>query len=218
VNRREFSTLLVGAAAGWPHAARAQDPARKIFRVGIIIAGTRTPPYDGFLQGMSELGYVSGRDFFVDWRFSGQGFLRVGTFVEEFEKLKTDAIFVGTTAMVHAARQMTKTIPIVMGYSIDPVGNGIVTNLAHPGGNITGLASPNIDTTAKQFELLAAMVPKLTRVAVLQSPESPDYAAGRASAIAVARQAGLTSSRPMRPIRRTSTWPSRALTGITSMR
>jgi ABC-type uncharacterized transport system substrate-binding protein len=194
MDRREFITFIGGGAASfapWP-TARAQEPTRKIYRVGIIIAGTRTPPYDGFLQGMSDLGYVSGRDFFVDWRFSGQGFLRVGTFIEEFEKLKIDAIFVGTTAMVHAARQMTKTTPIVMGYSIDPVGNGIVTSLAHPGGNVTGLASPAIDTTAKQFELLAAMVPKLSRVALLQSPESPDYATGRASAVAAARQAGLT--------------------------
>src|SRR5262249_41871106 len=136
--------------------------------------------------------YVSGRNFFIDWRFSGQGFLRVANFVEEVEKLKVDAIFVGTTALAQAARQLSKTIPIVMGYSTDPVGGGIVTNLAHPGGNITGLASPGLDTSAKQLELLAVMVPKLARVAFLQNPESPDYASGRANAMAAARNAGLT--------------------------
>lgn len=196
VNRREFTTLLSGAAAvlpalWWP-AARAQEPPRKIYRVGIIIAGTRTPPYDGFVKGLSDLGYVSGRDVFIDWRFSGQGFLRAGTFVEEFEKLKTDVIFVGSTPMAHAVRQATQTTPIVMGYSIDPVGSGIVTNLAHPGGNLTGLASADVDTSAKQLELLAAIVPKLARVALLQNPESPDYATGRATATAAARAAGLT--------------------------
>ena len=193
MHRRAFIILLGGAAAPsvlGPLAARAQE-APKIRRVGIIVGGTRTPEYDGFLQGMSELGYVSGKDFFLDWRFSDGRFLRVGNFIDEFEQLKVDVIFVGSTAMVHAVRAATHTIPIVMGYSTDPIGNGIVTNLTHPGGNITGLATPGADPSAKQLELLAAVVPKLARVALLENPDSPDYATGRASALSAAQKAGL---------------------------
>jgi putative tryptophan/tyrosine transport system substrate-binding protein len=183
-------TVLGGAAAAWPLAARAQQSA-KIWRIGIIVAAIRSPAYDGFLQGMRELGYVAGKDYIVEWRFADGRFMRTAGFIEEFERLKVDVVFLGTPALVYPVRQATRTIPIVMGYSVDPVGKGFVSSLARPGGNITGLASSTIDTSPKQLELLAAFRPNLSRVALLQNPENPNYAAVLNSTQAAARKAGL---------------------------
>src|SRR6267154_3679141 len=188
MRRREFIGLLgSGAAAApwviWPHTARAQAPSAqapsapapsapaptKIWRIGIVVEGMRSPAYDGFLQGMDELGYVAGKDYIIDWRFADGRYLRILNLVGDFAKLNIDLIFLGSPAMVYPVRQATRTIPVVMGYSVDPVGNGFVSNLSHPGGNITGLASFGEDTSAKQLELLAAVVPNLGRVGVLQN-------------------------------------------------
>src|SRR6266851_6991116 len=160
MRRRKFISLLGGslvgsAAAAWPQAARAQQPA-KVWRIGIVVEGMRSAAYDGFLQGMDALGYVAGKDYLIEWRFADGRFLRILELVGDFAKLNIDVIFLGSPAMVYPVRQATRTIPIVMGYSIDPVGNGFVSNLSHPGGNITGLASAGEDPSAKQLELLAA--------------------------------------------------------------
>jgi len=175
MRRREFISLLGsslgGAAAAWPRAARAQQPA-KVWRVGIVVEGMRSTAYDGFLQGMDELGYVAGKNYLIEWRFADGRYLRILELVGNFEKLNIDLIFLGSPAMIYPVRQATRTIPIVMGYSVDPVGNGFVPNLSHPGGNITGLASAGEDTSAKQLELLAAVVPNLSRVGLLQNPEN----------------------------------------------
>jgi putative ABC transport system substrate-binding protein len=194
MRRREFIGLLGGAAATrrviWPHAARAQGPA-KVWRVGIVVEGMRSAAYDGFLQGMGELGYVAGKNYTIEWRFADGRFLRILQVVEDFAKLNIDLIFVGSPAMVYPVRQGTHTIPIVMGYSVDPVGNGFVPNLMHPGGNITGLASAGEDNSAKQLELLAAVVPGLARVGLLQNPENSNAAAILKSTQAAAHTAGL---------------------------
>jgi putative ABC transport system substrate-binding protein len=193
MRRREFIGLLGGAAAAgagiWPLAARAQQPA-KVWRIGIVVEGMRSAAYDGFLQGMDELGYVAGRNYTIEWRFADGRYLRILEVVGDFAKLNIDAIFVGSPAMVYPVRQATRTIPIVMGYSTDPVGNGFVPNLSHPGGNITGLASAGEDT-AKQLELLAAVVPNLSRVGLLQNPENSSSASILKSTQAAAQIAGL---------------------------
>jgi len=203
MKRREFIGLLgTAAAARWaisPQAARAQAPAQgpgaqapaKVWRIGIVVEGMRSPAYDGFLQGMDELGYVAGKNYTVEWRFADGRFLRILQVVGDFAKLNIDLIFVGSPAMVYPVRQATHTIPIVMGYSVDPVSNGFVSNLSHPGGNITGLASARGDTTAKQLALLAAVVPGLSRVGLLQNPENSDAAAILKSTQAAAEMAGL---------------------------
>jgi putative tryptophan/tyrosine transport system substrate-binding protein len=194
IRRREFigliGGLIGGTADGWPTAARAQQPA-KVWRIGIVVEGMRSPAYDGFLQGMDELGYVAGKNYIIDWRFADGRFLRILDLVSDFAKLNTDVIFLGSPAMVYPVRQATRTIPIVMGYSLDPVGNGFVSNLAHPGGNITGLASTGEDSSARQLALLAAVVPGLARVGLLQNPESSDASAVLAGTQAAARAAGL---------------------------
>ncbi len=190
IRRREFIGLLGGAAAAWPLAARAQQGA-KVWRVAIVVEGMRSPAYDGFLQGMDELGYVAGKDYLIEWRFADGRYLRILELVDAFAKLNIDLIFVGSPAMIYPVRQATRTIPIVMGYSVDPVGNGFVTNLAHPGGNLTGLASSGEDTSLKQLKLLAAVVPNLSRVGLLQNPEDSNSASVLKSTQAAARMAGL---------------------------
>jgi putative ABC transport system substrate-binding protein len=189
MRRREFIGLLGGAAAAWPLGARAQQP--KVWRIGIVVEGMRSAAYDGFLQGMDELGYVAGKDYIIDWRFADGRYLRILDLVDNFTKLNIDLIFLGSPAMVYPVRQATRTIPVVMGYSIDPVGNGFVSSLSHPGGNITGLASFGEDTSAKQLELLAAVVPRLSRVGLLQNPENSSSASILESTRAAAQAAGL---------------------------
>jgi putative ABC transport system substrate-binding protein len=199
IRRREFIGFVGGGCLGgvvaagstlWPLGAHAQQP-EKIWRIGIVVEGMRSPAYDGFLQGMGDLGYVAGKNYLIEWRFADGRFLRTLDLVGGFEKLNIDLIFVGSPAMVYPVRQATRTIPIVMGYSLDPVGNGFVSNLAHPGGNITGLASSGASTLGKQMELLAAVVPGLSRVGLLQNPENSDSPADLDSTRAAAQMAGL---------------------------
>jgi putative ABC transport system substrate-binding protein len=190
IRRREFIGLLGGAAAAWPLGARAQEGA-KVRRVAIVVEGMRSPAYDGFLQGMDQLGYVAGKDYLIEWRFADGRYLRILELVGDFAKLNIDVIFLGNPAMIYPVRQATRTIPIVMGYSTDPLGNGFVTNLAHPGGNLTGLASSGEDTSPRQLKLLAAVVPNLSRVGLLQNPENSNAAAILKSTQAAAQMAGL---------------------------
>jgi putative ABC transport system substrate-binding protein len=203
IRRREFIGLLGSAAASGlvPLLARAQGPAGgpptaaapapgKVRRIGIIVEGMRSSAYDGFLQGMDALGYTSGKDYLIEWRFADGRFLRILETVGDLAKLNTDLIFVGSPAMIYPVRQATRTIPIVMGYSVDPIGNGFVSNLAHPGGNITGVASTGEDISSKQFALLASVVPDLSRVGLLQNPDSADAAADLMRAQAAAEAAG----------------------------
>lgn len=195
--RRRDVIRLFGAAAVAPwgsdgHAEPARDKVPdKVWRIGIIVEKTRTPPFDGFLQGMSDLGYVAGRDYNVDWRFANGRYTRVPQFVEEFAKLKTDLIFLGASTMAEIVRQATRSIPIVLGYSTDPVGAGLATSLARPGGNVTGMASSGEDPAGRQLALLAAVVPGLSRVALLRNPEGTDYDQVLERAQPAARKAGI---------------------------
>ena len=193
VQRREFLTHLGYAAASTSlltaSAARAQQQAR-VRRVGIILAGTRTLAIEGFVQGMRELGYQAGRDYHAEWRFADGRYARFPAFAEDFVRLQVDVIFVETSAAVDLVRQVTRTIPIVMGYSIDPVGGGLVTSLTRPGGNVTGLAGSKESTLPKHFELLKAVVPSLARAGLLLNPEISEYTGVLAEAENLARKAG----------------------------
>jgi putative ABC transport system substrate-binding protein len=193
LRRREFFGLLGGVAGALvaPCGARAQQGAGKVWHIGIVVEGMRSAAYDGFLQGMSELGYVAGANYLIDWRFADGRYLRTMELVGDFTKLNIDLIFLGSPAMIYPVRQATHTIPIVMGYSTDPVGNGFVPNLAHPGGNITGVASSGEDLSPRQLALLTATVPNLARVGLIQNPESSSYPSALKSMQAAAQVAGL---------------------------
>jgi putative ABC transport system substrate-binding protein len=191
MKRREFITLVGGAAAVWPLAARAQQ-ADGMRRIGFLGGGTVSlqPIYNGLLQGMRELGYREGKDFAVEWRLAEGQYERFTEFAAEMVRLKVDVIVVSTPAGIRPTQQATNTIPIVMGYSTDPIGSGFVTSLARPGGNVTGLASSLDDIVPKQIELLASAVPGLSRVGLLVNPGNPNTPPVLKSAQASARQAG----------------------------
>jgi len=140
---------------------------------------------------MRDLGYVEGKDFTMEWRYAEGVYDRFPQIAEELLRLKVDVFVLSTPAAINAVRRATSTVPIVMGYSTDPVGNGFVPNLAHPGGNITGVASSGEDTSVRQLALLAAAVPKLARVGVIQNPESSSYSSTLTGMQAAAQAAGL---------------------------
>jgi putative ABC transport system substrate-binding protein len=193
MRRRDFITLLGGAAATWPLAARAQQPG-KVWRIGFVAGATgsiplESSPYAGFLRGMRELGYVEGRDFVVEWRFAEGRYERFSDFAAEFARLKVDLIVTTLGAAVTPMQQTNPDIPIVMGYSIDPVGLGFVASLARPGGNTTGLASAVDDIMAKQVDLLLTAVPNLSRLAVLSNPGNSSSGVVLKAIEAAARQA-----------------------------
>src|SRR5258708_22095671 len=167
IGRRELLVALGGTAAAWPLAARAQRPG-KVWRIGFPLA---LPPedfsrlYAGFHQGMQELGYVEGKDFVIEWRSAEGRYERLPEVAAVLVRLQVELIVTGLTAADRPVQQATSTIPIVMAYSVDPVGNGFVASLARPGGNITGLTGSTDDTVPKQLELLAAVVVNPSRIA-----------------------------------------------------
>jgi ABC transporter substrate binding protein len=161
MRRREFVSLLGGAAV-WPFAARAQQSG-KVWRIGFLGGGARPTNLEGtaygaFLRGMRELGYAENQDFIVEWRFAEGRLELLPTLAEELVRSNVDVIVVGLTAAIPVVKRATSTIPIVMAVSVDPVGNGYVTSLARPTGNVTGLASSQDEIISKQLQLAALQV------------------------------------------------------------
>jgi len=167
VKRREFIALLGGAAA-WPLAARAQQPA-KLPTIGYL--GASTPSFDServgpFVQRLRELGWIEGRTVAIEYRWSEGRSERYSEIAAEFVRLKVDVI-VATGGAIPAAKQATSVIPIVFPVAGDPVGAGYVDTLARPGGNITGLSLQQTDLASKRVELLREAVPGLRSLAVI---------------------------------------------------
>jgi putative ABC transport system substrate-binding protein len=191
MRRREFVTLVGGALVAWPLVARAQ-PSGKIWRIGFI-AHRYEEFYDPLFQGLRELGYIEGQNLVVERRYAEGRVERFKEFAAEMVQLKVDLIIVVTTPAAFAARNATTTIPIVHPAAIDPVGTGLIASLAHPGGNVTGLAVLNAETSAKRLELLREVVPGLSRGAVLWNAANPantlawkeTEGAGRALGVAI---------------------------------
>src|SRR5262249_55976074 len=145
-----------------------------------------------FLQGMRDLGYVEGRDFVLESRFADGKYEQFPEIAAEFVRLKLDVIVTGTTAAIRTLQRATTTIPIVLAYSTDPVGNGFVASLARRGGNITGLSGSSDDTSPKQLELVTTVVPNASRIGLLGNPATPTFTGVRTSAQAAAQKVGLT--------------------------
>jgi putative tryptophan/tyrosine transport system substrate-binding protein len=170
--RRQFITLLGGAAA-WPLAARAQQPG-KAARIGYLAIRAPMSADEALLQALRELNWIEGRNIVIERRFSAGNFDRLREFAAELVRLKVDAIVAVASASTQAAKDATASIPICFVNAGDPVGQGFAMSLARPGGNVTGVsfdASPDI--TAKQLQLILETVPKASRVAVLWNPTSP---------------------------------------------
>jgi len=166
IKRRELITLLGGAAA-WPLAARAQQPAMPV--IGFLGASTR-PSWAAwtaaFVQGLLELGWIEGRTVHIEYRWAEGQSERYAEIAAEFARLKVDVILTVGTA-VTAAKQATSTIPIVFALAVEPVASGLVASLAQPGGNVTGFSVQSIDLAGKRIEILRELLPDLRRLAVI---------------------------------------------------
>ena len=157
---------------------QAQQPP-KVPRIGYVTASSRSnvpARIEAFQRGMRELGYVEDKNVAIEWRFGDGKPERLPGLVAELVRLKVDVIVTAGPSTNRAAKEATVTIPIVMGYDSDPVGNGFVASLARPGGNITGLSTLSPEISGKQLELLKETVPKLSRVAVLGNSTNPGNA------------------------------------------
>jgi putative ABC transport system substrate-binding protein len=177
VKLRIFAVALYAMLFALCFAASAQQQ-KKIPRIGYL--GFTTPTnqdrIEAFRQGLRQLGYAEGKDFAIEYRYADGKLDRLNELVAELGRLKVDVIVTSGPPPTRAAKATTATIPIVMTQGSDPVGNGFVASLAHPGGNITGLSNLSPETSGKQLELLKETVPKLSRVAVLGTSTIPGHA------------------------------------------
>jgi putative ABC transport system substrate-binding protein len=175
MKRREFITLLGGAAVAWPLAAHAQQHGKSP-TIGFL--GATTPTIWGafvgaFLQRLRELGWIDGYNIAIEYRWAEGRDDRYAAFAAEFVQRRVDIIVTAGTTATMAVKKATSTIPIVFASAGDPVGTGLVTSLARPGGNVTGLSNLQTDLGGLRLELLREVVPAFNRVAVLGNVDSP---------------------------------------------
>jgi putative ABC transport system substrate-binding protein len=173
MKRREFIALLGSAAAAWPLAARAQQPAPGKWRVATLMPNRRQ---EMLQQGLRELGYVQGKNLVIEARTIEGAGDRLAALAAELVALKPDVIVATGTQATQAVQQATRSIPIVMTGSSDPVGTHLVTSLAHPGGNVTGLSLFSPELSGKRMELLRKVTGELSSLAVLWNPDDPPAA------------------------------------------
>ena len=174
MKRREFITLLGGAAVAWPLVARAQQSMR---RVAVIMVTPETDPVGqsrlkAFLQGFEKLGWTDGRNARFDIRWAGGSAERMREIVAEILALKPDVIVANGTPTVAALKRATSTIPVVFVGINEPVVQGFIASMARPGGNITGFTQVDFSVVGKSVEMLKAIAPALTRVGLMYNPET----------------------------------------------
>src|SRR5262249_9514846 len=192
MKRRKFITLLGGAAAAWPLAARAQQ-AGNLPAIGFL--GTATPSawsqwVAAFVQRLRDFGWIEGRTIAVEYRWAEGRDERFVEIAAEFVQLKVDVIVTSGTALL-AVKQATSVIPIVFAVANDPVGSGFVASLSRPGGNITGLSLESTDLAGKRLELLREVVPDLRRLAIMAHVGNPGAVLELTEVQAAARALGL---------------------------
>jgi putative tryptophan/tyrosine transport system substrate-binding protein len=177
MNRRDFITLLGGAAAMWPVAVSAQQ-AQRMRRLGVLMSAEESDSegkaqLSGFTRELTGLGWAEGRNLLIETRWGGgSDVTRARTFSKELVALQPDVILAQGTPVTAALQRETRTIPIVFVVVTDPVGDGFVAGLPRPGGNITAFLTSESGITAKMFELLSEIAPGLKRVAIVQSRHS----------------------------------------------
>jgi putative ABC transport system substrate-binding protein len=189
VKRREFITLLVGgAAAAWPLAARAQQPAMPVIAVLYgVSAAEWTGPMGGFHRGLGETGYVEGRNVAIEYRWADGQYDRMPAMAADLVKRNVAVILVGGYLPgVRAVMAATRTIPIVFTTNTDPVANGIVASLNRPGGNVTGVTGLGGELMPKRLEVLHELIPTATKFAGLVNPANPATAQDTMQRVSIA--------------------------------
>ena len=174
MKRRDFITLLAGAAAAWPHAARAQQPER-MRRIGVLQGLAANDPegqerFDAFFHALQQLGWTDGRNIQIIHRFTDGDGERARAYAAELVALAPDLIVTSGASTTGSMLQVSRTVPLVFVGAADPVGAGFVDSLARPGGNATGFTSYEYSMSAKWLELLKEIAPGVKRVAVLRDP------------------------------------------------
>ena len=174
MRRRDFIKVIAGLAAAWPLAARAQTPAGKIYRVGILQPGKPPEPLvEALRERLKELGYREGHNIAYEYRWAEGKNERLVELAKELVDVKVDVITTLSTPAALAAKNVTKTIPIVFTGVGDPVGAGVVHSLSHPGGNVTGISTLATELSAKRLELLKEIVPNAAPVAMVWNDTNP---------------------------------------------
>ena len=177
MRRREFITILGGAAAIWPLAARAQ-PIGPTRRIGALTGQAQNDPetqarFAAFRDGLRKLGWIDGRNIRIEYRWAGGDLSLLNSYAAELVRLAPEVIMVNGTPPLAAMHRATKSIPVVFAQSSDPVGAGFVQSVAHPGGNITGFTDFEYTFGVKWLELLKEIAPTLKHVAVVYDEENP---------------------------------------------
>jgi len=182
MNRRDFITLLGGAAAAWPLTARAQQPSMPV--IGYLSARTPGDSVEvlaDFRRGLAETGFLEGQNVAIEYRWLEGHYDRLQEMVADLVQRRVAVIAIpNTTGSVLAAKAATQTIPIVFNIGSDPVAMGLVATLSHPGKNVTGVAMLQTAVTAKRLELLHELVPTARSIAILVNPGNPGFAAADA--------------------------------------
>ena len=174
MNTKIVAAFVAPLIIGFVQVAAAQQPT-KVPRIGFLTTSPSGFPrrIEAFRQGLRELGYVEGKNIFIEWRYGEGKRDRMPAFAAELVRLKVDVIVTGGSGSTLAAKESTSTIPIVMAQDNDPVGSGVVASLARPGGNITGLSTLAPEISGKQLELLKEIVPRLIHAAVIGTSTNP---------------------------------------------
>jgi len=197
MRRREFFTLVGGAAAAWPLSARGQQPAKApvIGFLGATTASAGNLWAAAFAQRLRELGWIEGRTVAIEYRWADGRNERVTEIATEFVRLKVDVIVTYANTAATATKQAATAIPIVFAAAGDPVGTGLVTSLARPGGNVTGLSLQQTELASKRLEILRDLLPNLHRLAILANAGSPNAVLEMSEADMAARLLGLAAVR-----------------------
>lgn len=170
-------TLLLILTLAPLNPAEAQPTSKSLPRIGVVFstgtAESPSPLFEAYRQGLRDLGYTEGKNILFERRYAEGRLDRMAPFVQEFVQQKVDVILGANNVVIRAAKEATKTIPIVMISSVDPVAAGYIDTFAHPGGNLTGLAWLNRELSAKRIEIMKELLPKLSRAAILWDGEGP---------------------------------------------
>ncbi|MFL6796297.1 MAG: ABC transporter substrate-binding protein [Xanthobacteraceae bacterium] len=196
MRRREFLKVLGGVAAAWPRVARAQQR-EQMRRIGVVMLYAENDPAgqvraNAFQNGLEKLGWVEGRNLKIDFKWGLGDAIWIQSAISQLVQLDPDLILANGPAAARAAQQLTGTVPIIFLGGSDPVADGLVRSLSHPGGNLTGFTVLEPSVGAKLLELLKEVAPDVTRVAVLLNPDSPSSTRLHDAAAAAAQRFAVT--------------------------